>query len=45
VYDCTPALSDSVLHALLREVNASNDFSAFVCGMRREFVQLARGAA
>jgi Chromosome segregation protein Spc25 len=45
VYDCAPPVSESVLQGLLRELNASNDFSAFVCGMRREFVLLARAAA
>jgi Chromosome segregation protein Spc25 len=45
VYDCAPPVPEAVLQGLLRELNASNDFSAFVCGMRREFVLLARTAA
>jgi Chromosome segregation protein Spc25 len=45
VYDCAPPVPDAGLQGLLRELNASNDFSAFVCGMRREFVLLARAAA
>lgn len=35
--ECQPALDEALVSKLVKEVNASNDFAAFVKGMRRAF--------
>lgn len=37
VQECQPPLDGALVAALVKEVNASNDFAAFVKAMRRAF--------